>query len=134
MTEPRGKRKREFNAFRVGDTYVFKHHFGPDIFEELRPYYDDEEYRFAVPQVDMPEVERLLAANFYDVALVEDAEEYCVARAKDEDQPRHLFEKSVLRKSTRYHHVYLLVDLAAVEEAVYHGAVPLAEVEVEEVF
>lgn len=125
---------RSINAFRVGNEYVFKHRFPEDVYDELRRFYNAEEYRFDVPVEDIHLVERLLKANAYDLKLIEDVEEYCVVRSKGEEQQKRLFERTVLRRSTRYHHAYLLKDQAAVEEAVYHGAERLIDTELDDIF
>lgn len=128
------RKQRSFNAFHVGDDYLFKHHFEPDLFEVLRQYYNDEEYRFEVPHDRMPSIERLLLANFYDVTVIENTDRFCVVLGKGQHQPDWLFEKVVLRESTLYHHIYLLEDQVAVEEAVYHGFSRLDQSDVDSPF
>lgn len=125
---------RRINAFSVEREYLFSYHFPPDIFEELRPFYNDDEYRFEVPDERMTTVERRLEANHYRLHRIDDVDPYCVVIRKGEEGPPELFRKSILRRSTRFHRVYLLEDRVAVEEAIHHGATTLAESDVDDVF
>lgn len=76
------EREREpIYVFLIGDEYLFSHYFQrTDIFSELRIYYNDDEYRFEVPEDDLSRVLEPLEQNRYDPIRVEDLEEFAVAK------------------------------------------------------
>lgn len=65
------------NAFEVGDKVLLKHPFDPDLFDQLRPYYDPVAHRFEVPRGEFEAVRETLEAHSHRTVLV-DVEEFCV--------------------------------------------------------
>jgi hypothetical protein len=120
------------NVFAVGGTYLFKHYFEQDeVFDALRPYYKEDDYRFEVPQDAFKEVRETLEDHFFEPVVIRDLEPFCVVYPKYAEHPDVLFKASVLQRSHRDHHVFLMKDQLSVEQAVNNGATELAESEVD---
>lgn len=116
------------NAFRVGPTVLFRHYFDGDaVFEQLKPYYEFQEYRFSVPASRFPQVQAFLADRGYDLTVADDPERYAVCCRKYRTHPENIFKASVLQRSAGDHTVFVLRSEEAVDRAVDQGATPLAE-------
>lgn len=130
-----GARSREtgsaVNVFRLDDTYYFRHYFdGESVFARLRRYYENEQYRFAVPAREFDGVRRFLADHGYRLREVADLERYTVAVRKYTAHPENIFEEAVAQRSRDGYNLFLLTDLDAVEAAVSEGATHLRETNV----
>lgn len=124
--------RERINLFAVDDRYLFKHYFDEDdLFGELRRYYNEDDYRFEVPQEDIADVQDLLEDHFYEPRIVDDPEEFCVVHRKYAEHPDVLFKASVLQRSTGDHHVFLMKDQLSVEQAVNNGATRLVDAEID---
>lgn len=122
----------QINAFEIDDTYLFKHYFDQDeIFSELRRYYNESDYRFEVPADALTEVQALLEDRFFELAVVDDVEPFCVVKRKYTDHPDVLFKASVLQRKKQDYTVFLMKDQLSVEQAVNNGATPLSETDIE---
>jgi hypothetical protein len=120
---------RTITAFHLGDEYVFDHYFERDhVFDRVREHYDDDGYRFEVPEAAFDEVRPFLEAEGYRVDVVEDPEPYCVVLERYEEHADVLRE-SVAHWERRGHLFFLLPDDRTVEEALDAGATPVAETE-----
>lgn len=127
-----GARTREagsrVNAFRLGDTYYFRHYFeGEAVFARLRRYYENEHYRFAVPARQFDGVRRFLREHGYAVREVAEHERYTVVVRKYSAHPENIFKEAVDQRSRDGYNVFLLKDEAAVESAVAQGATRLRD-------
>jgi hypothetical protein len=124
--------REEINIFKIDDTYLFKHYFEQeDLFQALRPYYNEDDYRFKVPREAFNEVQELLRDHFYEPTVVDDPEPFCVVHPKYSKHADVLFKASVLQRSHGDHHVFLMKDQVSVEQAVNRGAELLAEKDLE---
>jgi len=124
--------RERINLFAIDDRYLFKQYFDQDdVFAELRRYYNEDDYRFEVPQEDIANVQALLEDHFYAPRIVDDPEEFCVVHRKYAKHPDVLFKASVLQRSTGDHHVFMMKDQLSVEQAVNNGATRLVEADVE---
>ena len=124
--------REPITVFKLDDTYVFKQYFDHDaLFDDLRPYYNETEYRFEVPDTAFSEVENLLEEHFYEPDPVTELEPFCVVFPTDADQPDVLYKTAVLRHSHRDAHVFLLKNQLSVEQAVHAGAERLAEADID---
>lgn len=120
------------NVFPVDDQFVFKQYFErDDVFAELRPYYNAEEYRFEVPGDAFEDVEAFLADHFFEFNVVDDPEAFCVVKQKYTDHPDLLFRNAVVQRSVGNHNVFLLKDQLAVEQALNQNATRLADTDIE---
>lgn len=130
-----GARSREagsrVNAFRIEDTYCFRHYFdGEAVFARLRRYYENEHYRFAVPAREFDGVRRFLSKHGYELREVADLERYTVAVAQYTAHPDDIFKQAVDQRSRDGYNLFVLKDADAVERAVAEGATRLRDADV----
>lgn len=132
MTGARSGRDRsQVNVFRLDGTYYFRHYFdGEAVFARLRRYYENQQYRFAVPAREFDGVRRFLREHGYGLTEVADVERYTVAVPKYTAHPENIFEEAVDQRSRDGYNLFLLKDLAAVDDAVADGATRLREADV----
>lgn len=130
---PRFEVDREpINIFAVNDQYLFKHYFEEDdAFAVLRPYYNEDDYRFEVPQDAFEDVQEDLKAHFYEPVIIRDLEPFCVVYPKYTDHPSVLFKASVLQRSHGETHIFLMKDQLSAEQAIDRGATALADVDID---
>jgi hypothetical protein len=127
--------RERINLFAVDDRYLFKQYFEEDdLFAELRRYYNEDDYRFEVPQERFDEIRNILQEYFYDPVVVDEPEQFCVVYPKYSDHPDVLFKASVLQRSTGDHHVFLMKDELSVDQAVNNGAERLSDASVDSPF
>lgn len=123
--------REQINAFVIDDTYLFKHFFDRDeVFDALRPYYNESAYRFEVPAEEFSEVQDRLDDQFVDLTVVDDPDRFCVVKRRYTDHPDVLFKASVLQRERQDYTVFLMKDQLSVEQAVNTGATRLAESDV----
>jgi hypothetical protein len=118
------ERWERINVFKVGKLRIFKHFFieNKDLFRQLADHYNRETYRFEFRSVgERNQALKLLERNGFDAYPVEDLTGYVVKLDK--------FRKygPVLRNSVAYtetlkERIFLMKNLAAVEEATEFGA------------
>lgn len=119
--------REQIHVFAIDDTDVFKQYFEQDdLFRQLRRYYNEEEYRFEVPEDAFDEVQELLEEHFYTPAVVDEPEQFCVVYPKYSEHPDVLFKASLLQRSKENYHVFLMKDQVSVEQAVERGATRIA--------
>ncbi len=123
-------RRKRITMFKAGGRWIFKHFFDDsEIFRELADYYNKDLFRFEFKTVgERNKALKLLDLRGFDVELVENLREYAVKL------PRYSKYATVLKNSvamieTPEWRIFLMKDLAAVEEAQRQGA-KLVEVEV----
>lgn len=120
------------SVFPVSGEYLFKHYFDHgDVFEKLQEYYEEDEYRFAVPEDEFEEVKENMADWGHDLIVLDDIEEYIVVK---EQYTKHadILRNSVAHWTRREHNFFLLKSETAVYEAVEQkGATPVSETEFE---
>ena len=118
------------NVFRFDGTYYFRHYFtGETVFARLRRFYENQQYRFAVPVSEFDGVRRFLETHGYDLQVVADPERYTVAVRKYTAHPDNIFKEAVDQRSRDGYNLFVLSDLAAVEDAANNGATRLRETE-----
>ena len=112
------KRKR-INVFKVGKLWLFKHFFdNRELFEALLDHYDKDLYRFEFKSIGARNnALKLLERNGFDYDLVENLQGYVVRLPKFAKYAQVL-KNSVATKETATERIFLMKDLAAVEEAV----------------
>lgn len=116
------------NAFRVDEAYLFKHYFeGETIFDRLKRYYDNQQYRFEIPEDDFEEVQAFLADHGYALVEVDDPAAFTVVVEKYTDHPENIFKDSVLHQGGPDHNVFVMKDRVAVEQAELNGATRITE-------
>jgi hypothetical protein len=125
----------QVNVFEIDDTYLFKHYFdGEDVFDRLKPYYNNQEYRFEVQPDEFEEIREFLDEQGYGLVLVDALVEFVVVVRKYTDHPNIIFKESVVQRSVGNHNFFRTTDQKAVERAVSEGATRLTESDVENPF
>jgi hypothetical protein len=124
----------EIIAFEVeeADLYIFSQYFDNDkIFDELREWYNSEQYRFEVPTDEFDEVETFLGKYFYELTRVppDAIELYCVVKRKYTDHA-DILRSSVYHTSQGNNTVFVMKDRLSAEQAVEQGATPLTDADI----
>jgi hypothetical protein len=116
------KRKR-ITVFKLGKLWVFKQFFDNRmIYNALLEYYSKEQYRFEFKSIGARNnALKLLERNGFDYNLVEDLKGYVVVLPKSAKYAQ-ILKNSVEFKEAANDRIFLMKDLAAVEEAVGLGA------------
>jgi hypothetical protein len=116
------KRKR-ITLFKLGKLWVFKHFFdNKELFKALLDHYNKDLYRFEFKSTGARNnALKLLERNGLDYDLVEDLRGYVVQLPKSARYAQVL-KNSVAFKETVNERLFLMKDLAAVEEAAGLGA------------
>ena len=124
--------REEILVFALDDTYLFKQYFEQDeLFADLREYYNDEKYRFEVPEDAFEAVAERLEEHFYKPVVVEEVEPFCVVKRKYTDHPDVLFKTAVAKQASGDHTVFLLKDQLSVEQAIEQGATRLTDADLD---
>jgi hypothetical protein len=117
------ERRKSISVFKVGKLWLFKQFFEDrEIFEALLGYYNQDNYRFEFKTTgERNNALKLLERNGFDYDLVEDLQGYVVKLPKFAKYAQ-ILKNSVATKETANERLFLMKDLAAVEEAVNLGA------------
>lgn len=117
----------EIPAFEVGDTLYFKHYFeNAEAFNSLQEFYNPDRYRFEAPQNKIDCVQTILGDFYYELIPVKDTAPYCVVAEKGADYS-DILRNAVARTEQSGHHIFLMKDRPAVEQATEQGADRLSE-------
>jgi hypothetical protein len=116
------KRKRII-VFKLGKLWVLKQFFdNRELFNALLDYYNKDLYRFEFKSIGARNnALKLLERNGFDYDLVEDLKGYMVQLSKT-SKYAPILKNSVAFKEIANERIFLMKDLAAVEEAVGLGA------------
>jgi hypothetical protein len=125
----------QVNVFEVDELYLFKHYFdGEDVFDRLKRYYNNQQYRFEVPPDEFEDLQAFLAEHGYGLVVVDVLPEFVVVVKKYTDHPENIFKTSVIQRSVDGYNCFLLTDRDAVDRAVDAGATRLPETGLENPF
>jgi hypothetical protein len=125
----------QVNVFEVDELYLFKHYFdGEDVFDRLKRYYNNQQYRFEVPPDEFEDLQAFLAEHGYGLVVVDVLPEFVVVFKKYTDHPENIFKTSVIQRSVDGYNCFLLTDRDAVDRAVDAGATRLPETGLENPF
>lgn len=117
------ERRRRITIFKLGKLWVFKQFFdNNEVFNALLDYYNKDLYRFEFKSTGTRNnALKLLERNGFDYDLVEDLKGYVVELPKSAKYAQ-ILKNSVAFKETANERIFLMKDLAAVDEAVGLGA------------
>ena len=117
------ERRKRITVFKLGHFWVFKQFFdNHELFNALLDYYNKDLYRFEFKSTGARNnALKLLERNGFDYDLVEELKGYVVQLPKSAKYAQVL-KNSVAFKETANERLFLMKDLAAVEEAVGLGA------------
>lgn len=122
--------RTRLNVFPADDRYRFREYFDEaGLFASLKPFYDEEHYRFEIPTDRFETVADLLQSYDYEPVIVEDPTPFVVAFKRFSDHPRVLFRHAIEQRRTERFTLFLLNTQAAVTKAVEKGAIELDELE-----
>ena len=113
------KRRKRIVIFKVGKLWIFKHFFDDkETFKALLDHYNEDQYRFEFKSIGARNnALKILEQNGFDYELVEDLTGYVVKLPKF-SKYAPILKNSVATKETATERLFLMKDLAAVEEAV----------------
>jgi hypothetical protein len=116
-------KRKSINVFKVGKLWLFKYFFdNRDLFEALVDHYNKGLYRFEFKSIGARNnALKLLERNGFDYDLVEDLHGYVIKLPKFAKYAQ-ILKNSVAFKETMTERIFLMKDLAAVEEAMGLGA------------
>jgi hypothetical protein len=116
-------RRKRITFFKLGKLWVFKQFFdNKALFRAFLDYYNKDQYRCELKSIGARNnVLKLLEKNGFDYDLVEDLKGYVVRLPRSSNYAQILMN-SVAFKETANDRIFLMKDLAAVEEAVGLGA------------
>jgi hypothetical protein len=118
------ERRKRINVFKVGKLWVFKHFFddNKELFRQLADHYNRDTYRFEFKSVgERNQALKLLERNGFDAYPVEDLKGYVVKLDKF-SKYAPVLKNSVAYEETTKKRIFLMKDLAAVEQAIEFGA------------
>jgi hypothetical protein len=117
------ERCKRINVFKLGKLWIFKYFFdNKELFNALLDYYNKDQYRFEFKSTGARNnALKLLERNGFDYDLVEDLKGYAVQLPKSAKYAQ-ILKNSVAFKEAANERLFLMKDLAAVEEAVSLGA------------
>lgn len=125
MPEFNVKRKlNRINIFKISKIYVFKHFFDDkEIFKGLVDFYISESYRFEMKNAGVRNkvMKFLDMKGGFDVYLIEDPANFMVKIGKDKKYAG-ILRNSVDFRETKDARIFIMKDMAAVEEAISLGA------------
>lgn len=120
--------RERVNVFEIGDQYLFRHYFEGDlVFDRLKRYYNNQQYRFEVPPEAFESLRSFLEDHGYELVVVESIEPYAVLVKQYTEHPENIFKESVIQRRVDGYHCFVLTDREAVEAAIEAGAVPIEE-------
>jgi hypothetical protein len=116
-------RRKHIMLFKLGKLWVFKQFFdNHELFNALLDYYNKDLFRFEFKYIgSRNNALKLLEKNGFDYDLVEDLKGYVVTLPKSAKYAQ-ILKNSVAFTETANERLFLMKDLAAVEEAVGLGA------------
>ena len=117
------ERRKRVTIFKLGKLWVFKQFFdNHELFNVLLDHYNKDLFRFEFKSTGARNnALKLLERNGFDYDLVEDLKGHVVQLSKSAKYAQVL-KNSVAFKETANERLFLMKDLAAVEEAVGLGA------------
>ncbi len=113
----------KINVFKIGNLWCFKYFFGDrEIFMGLSEYYNREKYRFELKNVEeRNKVMKYLEENGFETVPIEDTSEYTVKIDRFKKYAP-ILKNSIDSTEREKDRVFVMKDLASVEEAIAKGA------------
>ena len=117
------ERRKKIMIFKLGKLWVFKQFFdNRALFDALLDHYNKDLYRFEFKSTGARNnALKLLERNGFDYDLVEDLQGFVVKLSKFSKYAQ-ILKNSVVTKETPNDRIFLMKDLASVEEAMSLGA------------
>jgi hypothetical protein len=119
-------KRPSINIFKLQGAYYFKHfHFfdDPELFRDLELFYDKPRYRFKMATAgERNKVMKILDLKGYDPTIIEDPAPFTVEIGKYQKYGE-LLKNSIDNYPLREKIVFVMKDMACVEQALAMGAV-----------
>lgn len=118
------KKRDEINVFKLDKIYVFKYFFDDkEIFKDLVDFYNSESFRFEMKNAGARnKVMKTLYMKYgFDANYIDDPADYTVIIGKDKKYAG-ILKDSVDFKETKDARIFIMKDLAAVDNAISLGA------------
>jgi hypothetical protein len=118
-----GAKGDTINIFKIGSLWCFKYFFGNrEIFMDLADYYNRDKYRFELKNVgERNKVMKYLEEKGFETSLIEDTSEYTVKIDRFKKYAP-ILKNSIDSTEREKDRVFIMKDLASVEEAIAKGA------------
>lgn len=121
----------EIIAFEIGDRYIFKTYFDENqLFKQLKLYYDEDKYRFEIPDSYLGQVRQTLEKYYYELEVVDSVEDYCIVMNM-KSKSANTLRNSVMRNHRRQQEILVMKDNSSKKQAVEKDAITLEKSEVE---
>ena len=113
----------EINIFKIGSMWCFKYFFGDrELFMGLSEYYNREKYRFELKNVgERNKVMKYLEEKGFETVTIEDTSDYTVKIGRFKKYAP-ILKNSIDSTEIEKEIVFVMKDLASVEEAIAKGA------------
>lgn len=135
MVEFRRSDSEPVNVFEVDEMYLFRHYVnGEEVFDRLKQYYNNQQYRFELPPDEFDEIRSFLADHGYELVPIDAVAQFSVVVEKYTAHPENIFKASVAQRSVDDYNCFLMVDQFSVAVAVDDGATRLTNVDLENPF
>ena len=135
MSEFRRAGHEQVNVFPVDEHFLFKHYFdGEKVFDRLKRYYNNQQYRFEVPSEKFESIRSFLADHGYGLVVVDVVEAFVVVIKQYTVHPNNIFKASVIHRSANGYNCFLMTDQKAVEKAVQEGGIRLTNTDLQNPF
>ncbi|MDI6885888.1 MAG: hypothetical protein QMD22_05995 [archaeon] len=123
QTSDANAKSDKINIFKIGSLWCFKYFFGDrEIFMGLADYYNRDKYRFELKNVgERNKVMKYLEEKGFETTLIEDTSEYTVKIDRFKKYAP-ILKNSVDSEERGNDKVFIMKDLASVEEAIAKGA------------
>jgi len=136
MSEFRRAGHEQVNVFLVGDHLLFKHYFdGEEVFDRLKRYYNNQQYRFEVPSEEFEAIRSFLAEHGYGLVVVDVVEAFVVVVKQYTAHPNNIFKASVLHRSSDGYNCFLMTDQKEVKmqsrKGLFDSGVPICRIHFE---
>ena len=123
QTSDMNAKRDKINIFKIGSLWCFKYFFGDrELFMGLSEYYNRDKYRFELKNVgDRDKVMKYLEEKGFETVPIEDTSEYTVKIDRFKKYAP-ILKNSIDSTEREKERVFIMKDLASVEEAIAKGA------------
>ena len=121
----------DITVFKIGSRYLFTTYFEEEpLYNHLKKYYNNDKYRFEIPEEDLNQVRQILDEFYYKLTIEDNLEDYLVAVDKEADSSS-ILRNSVMREHQGHHEIYVMKDKLSVKQAIEDGATEIKKSEVD---
>lgn len=116
------------NIFLIDNVYYFKYYFKEGVvFDKMKEYYNNHQYRFELPEDEIDDVREFLAEYGYWLVKRTDFDEFIVLVEMYTDHPEGIVKNSVVQTTVDNYNCFLLTNKHRVEQAIERGAIRLTK-------